>query len=110
MPFFKRSTDRFIADRLDDLQLDQLASQEPERPVGITFGRRSQTRGDHLRFLLPIEQLGGSGLYPFLPLQSLLKTALHKPLPDLFHRLTPAAKGLGNAVVRPTRTVRVGLQ
>ena len=46
---------RLTIGRQNSLQLDNLASKQPERPVGVAFRRRSKARGDDFRLLLSVE-------------------------------------------------------
>ena len=92
-------------------QLDDLASQQPQRPVGVALGRRPESHGDDLGLLLAVEKFPSRrAACDWLALQRLLKASLDEPLPNVLHRLGAASKRLGNPPVRPRRAVRVRLQ
>ncbi len=55
--FFQRPPDGFVADRLDDPQLDDPARQQAQRPVRVALRGRPQTQGDDLGLLFAVEQL-----------------------------------------------------
>src|ERR1700692_3185720 len=99
-----------MADCLDDLQLDDLARQQSERPVGVTFRWRPETDGDDFGFLLSVQQLLDRRSRALLSLQRLLKTRLNKALPNCLHCLTATSKGLGDVAVGPGRAIGIGLQ
>ena len=62
MPFFfQRPPDGFVADRLDDRQLDDPARQQAQRPVRIALRGRPQTQGDDLDSCSPSSSLGTGG-------------------------------------------------
>ena len=99
-----------MADRLDDLQLDDPARQQPQRPVGIALRGRPQTQGDDLRLLLAAEQFRDRRGVPPLSLQHPLEAFQHASLANVFNGLGAARQGVGDLLVGPRRSVRIRLQ
>jgi len=99
-----------VADRLDDPQLDDTARQQPQRPVRVALRGRPQTQGDDLRLLFAVEQLEARGQRPPLAFQRPLEPFQHATLANVLDRLGATRKGIGNLLVGPPRSVRIGLQ
>ena len=99
-----------MADGLDDLQLDDLPGQQPQRPGGVTFRRRAEPQRDDLRFLLAAEKFLHGRLVAALALERLLEAVRHEPLPQLLDRAGAAVESLGDPLIGPGRTRDIGLQ
>ena len=74
------------------------------------FWRVAQPQRDHLRFLLAIQPFLARWGRRFFTVQSALKAYGHEALPDIFYRFRPTRKGLGNFLVCPVGTIRIGLE
>src|SRR6476620_11868700 len=99
-----------MADRWHDSHLHNRLGQTPQTPIGEAFWRRSQPRGDDLRFLLAVQQLGPWWLLARLPVEGNLEPQRHEPFANILDRLGTTADRLGNLGVGPRRTVRVRFQ
>jgi hypothetical protein len=99
-----------MADRLDNLQLDNLAGQQTQRPIGITFGRRAKPHGDHLSLLLAAQNLLRGRLLTRLAVQRLLEALGHEALAQHLHRAGATVERLGDLLVGPRRPHHVRLQ
>ena len=71
---------------------------------------RPRTQGDDVRLLLAVEQFRDRRDGPPLPLQRPLEAFQHAPLANVLHRLGAARQGVGDLLVGPPRSVRIGLQ
>src|SRR5262249_52016402 len=91
-------------------QLDDLARQQAEGPMGIARRRRAQARGDDPGLLLAAEQLLDRWRLALEPVERLPEAALHEPLTDVLDGLPPTSERLGDPQVNPVGAVRVRLQ
>ena len=103
-------SDRLVADRRRDPQLDHAAGQQSQGPVRIARRRRPQSQGDDLRLLLAVEHLRDRGLGPPGAVEGLAESPLAEALPDVLDRLGAARERLGDPRVGPVRAVDVRLQ
>ena len=91
-------------------QLHNLAGQQPQRPVGIASGWRSESRYDDAGLLIARQHLRHGRLRSFHPMEGLFKTPFDQPPTDPLDRSRPTRECLGDPRVGPIRPVGVGLQ
>jgi len=70
----------------------------------------AQPHRDELGLLFPIEQLGSRWGFALLAVERALEAVPDQALPDVLDRFRAAVERLGNARVRPARSVGVGLE
>ncbi len=99
-----------MTDRSHDFQFNHLPSQQAKRPVPIALGRRTESHGNDLGLLGTIEKFLRRRYLKLLSFQRLFKPSLDEPLPDIFDRLRPTAKRLGDSLIGPRSSIRIGLK
>src|SRR6266496_2205254 len=99
-----------MAHRLDDFQFHDLACQQPQRPVVITFWRRPKSRRYDSGLLVPRQQLLHRWLLTLNSVERLFESLLDEPLPKSFNGSRPTGICLGNTIISPVRSIGVGLQ
>lgn len=99
-----------MANRLNDLKLNDLSGQQPQRPVGIAGRRRAKTCGDNARFLLSVETLRHCGLDSLFAGESLREPELDESLAKVLDRLGATIVSVGNPSIRPRRSIGICFQ
>ena len=77
---------------------------------GIALRGRPRTQGDDACLLVAVEQFRDRRRGPPLALQRPLEAFQHASLADALNRLRAAREGVGDLLVGPPRSVRIGLQ
>ena len=99
-----------MADGFHDLQYHHLFRQQPQRPARKPRRRRGQTQRDHLRFLLPIQQLRTRWLESGLAVKSHPKAFHNQPLSEVLDRPGPTAVCLCDPRIRPAGAIGIRLE
>jgi hypothetical protein len=104
--FFQRPPDRLVRDLLDDLQLDQLVRQQPQRPACLALRRFATDDREQSRLLLPVELPS-----VFTAGRTTVQGGLHALLdalpPHPRHRRLAHLHRLGDSLVHPARSARL---
>src|SRR5262249_33092727 len=87
-----------------------LARQEAQGPIVVTFRRRTKTRGDDASLLVARQQLLHGRLLTLDSVERLFKSLLDESLAKSLHSSRPAPVSLGNALVGPMGPVGIGLE
>ena len=98
-----------MADRVRDAQFDDLSRQQAQRPVPVARRGRPETQRDHVRLLLPVEQLRHRRGRPLTTLQRERKALQHAAPAHILDRPRAAAEGLRDLPVGPVRSVGIDL-
>jgi len=99
-----------MTDRFGDAQFHDPPGQQPQRPVGVSRGRRGKTHRDQLRFLPAVQQFRSRRVLASYPIKCLFKPTFNQMLTNILHRFGATSIGLGDLPIRPRRTIGIGLE
>ena len=100
-------TRQFNCHLIDQPKLNKLTGEQPQGPIGIPRGWRSQSHRNELSFLFAIQQLIGRWVWSFNSIEDDLKALFNQALANLLYGSDLTVKGICYLLVCPVRSIGI---